>query len=65
MALLTLFGLALSPLLASAAPGSAIHLRGHEDLRDAYDYIIVGAGTAGLTIGDRLSESGKCEFPKP
>ncbi|KAK3983968.1 putative GMC oxidoreductase [Cladorrhinum sp. PSN332] len=59
MALLALFSLALGPLLTAAAPGSAVHLRGHDDLRDVYDYIVVGAGTAGLTVGDRLSESGK------
>ena len=27
-------------------------------LRESYDYVIVGGGTAGLTIGDRLSEDG-------
>ncbi|KAK0668229.1 putative GMC oxidoreductase [Cercophora samala] len=28
-------------------------------INDSYDYVIVGGGTAGLTVGDRLSESGK------
>lgn len=28
-------------------------------LADSYDYVIVGGGTAGLTLGDRLSEDGK------
>ncbi len=32
-----------------------------ELIKDAYDYVIVGAGTAGLTLADRLTESGKCE----
>ena len=32
-----------------------------EDVRHQYDYIIVGGGTAGLTVGDRLTENGKCE----
>ncbi|KAK4168448.1 hypothetical protein QBC43DRAFT_360353 [Cladorrhinum sp. PSN259] len=27
--------------------------------RNTYDYVIVGGGTAGLTLGDRLSESGE------
>ena len=27
-------------------------------LRDAYDYIVVGGGQSGLTVGNRLSESG-------
>jgi ribulose 1,5-bisphosphate synthetase/thiazole synthase len=29
------------------------------ELDDAYDYIIIGGGTSGLTVGDRLSEDGK------
>jgi heterodisulfide reductase subunit A-like polyferredoxin len=36
--------------------------------KDAYDYIIVGGGTSGLTVADRLTENGKCKsqilFPK-
>ncbi|KAM7198716.1 hypothetical protein V8F20_006031 [Naviculisporaceae sp. PSN 640] len=28
-------------------------------IKDTYDYVIVGGGTSGLTVGDRLSEDGK------
>lgn len=31
-----------------------------EEVAAEYDYIIVGGGTSGLTVGDRLSENGKC-----
>lgn len=50
--------------LALALPASANHARivQQDDIQDEYDYIIVGGGTAGLTVGDRLTESGECEF---
>ena len=33
-----------------------------EQLKDTYDYVIAGGGTAGLTVADRLSASGKCKW---
>lgn len=38
---------------------SKILTRG-EDVQEQYDYIVVGGGTAGLTVADRLTENGKC-----
>jgi hypothetical protein len=36
-------------------------LLGRQDqLAESYDYIIAGAGTAGLTVADRLTADGKC-----
>jgi choline dehydrogenase len=48
---------------AAAYPSSISYaniLERSEQVADTYDYVIVGGGTAGLTAGDRLSESGKC-----
>ena len=33
-----------------------------QEVQDEYDYVIVGGVTSGLTVGDRLTENGKCEM---
>src|SRR4051794_38834072 len=40
-------------------PVLGVLLESYKDVKGAYDYVIVGGGTAGLTVADRLSESGK------
>jgi ribulose 1,5-bisphosphate synthetase/thiazole synthase len=50
--------LALSVLTADAVK----FLKSGEDVDDAYDYVIAGGGTSGLTVADRLTEDGKCNF---
>ncbi|KAI9162882.1 Dehydrogenase xptC [Paramyrothecium foliicola] len=48
--------------LASAWPRPPLHARILEksaEVADEYDYIIVGGGTSGLTVGDRLTENGQ------
>lgn len=49
--------------LVFAVPLTAIHARNIDitELKSHYDYIIVGGGTAGLTLADRLSESPDCK----
>lgn len=42
--------------------GRPRHLKRADQIKDEYDFVIAGGGTAGLTVGDRLSENGKCEI---
>lgn len=45
--------------LASAHPGSTVK-RQASQLRGSYDFVIIGGGTSGLTVADRLTAA----FPK-
>ena len=53
--------LALSGQLAHGHPqvDKATVFSDAKDIADSYDYIIIGGGTSGLTVADRLTEDGK------
>ena len=58
-------GLRISHLAAAAALfwglSSGYHMaqikRGTSEIKNTYDYVIIGGGTSGLTIADRLTEN--------
>lgn len=60
--LLTTAATAMFVPSAESISHSHIYERGG-DIKAEYDYIVVGGGTAGLTVADRLTESGKCMLP--
>lgn len=63
-ALLALSLHAVCGALALAVPvlhatDRAVLLSRHEQLRDEYDYVVVGGGTSGLVVANRLTEDPK------
>jgi choline dehydrogenase len=50
-------------ILAAAQPNGvlkALHFTRSKDIAASYDYVIIGGGTSGLTVADRLTEDGNC-----
>lgn len=54
---------AVSSQLISAWPLSSpfVNIKERHEIADEYDYIIVGGGTSGLTVGDRLTADGQSQ----
>lgn len=51
--------LAVLPLVADAFPFPGTIVRRADEMRARYDYVVIGGGTSGLAVANRLSEDSK------
>jgi hypothetical protein len=61
--LIILITAALLLPFTNAAPFLGTVVEHQEDLRPFYDYVVVGGGTSGLVVSNRLSEDPKSSYP--
>ena len=64
IALLTLVYRALGSAIPSP-PVGAVLLEDTSQLRPVYDYVIIGGGTSGLVVANRLTKDPKSAFNSP
>jgi hypothetical protein len=57
---LWVLSLVAETVLAAPRGGPRLFSR-QEEVLEEYDYVIIGGGTAGLTVADRLTADGKCK----
>lgn len=62
LSLLAVIPFACSSPLVPLAPRAHVVYDASE-LRDEYDYVVVGGGTSGLTVANRLTENPKSTSP--
>ena len=58
LAAIAFIGSGLGQAAFLSRPRAFIH-SGADSLLESYDYVIIGGGTSGLTVADRLTEDGK------
>ncbi len=63
LVLLWLFATAIRVVTATPFEALKAQLVGRDvELKEEYDFVVIGGGTSGLTVANRLTENLDCEF---
>lgn len=61
--LLSLFATVTQVVIATPTQALNARLVGRDvELKEAYDFVVIGGGTSGLTVANRLTENPNCKF---